>query len=238
MAKVETPYLIHPGDVRGQTRISWLDSRHTFSFGSFHNPQRMGFRSLRVINEDRVIPDEGFGTHSHRDMEIITYVIEGALAHKDSLGSGAVIRPGDAQIMSAGTGITHSEFNASSTEPVHFLQIWIVPNQKNLRPRYEQKHFPLEERRGKLQLMFDPQGREGAVTIFQDAQIYTAVLENDETMAYELDRDRYGWLQVARGIVHLNGEELRQGDGVQILGKQSLDIGTPDSTEFLLFDLV
>lgn len=237
MAKVATPYLVYPGGDRGQTRIDWLDSRHTFSFGNFYDPQRMGFRSLRVINEDRVIPDAGFGRHSHRDMEIITYVIEGALAHRDSLGSGAVIRPGDAQIMSAGTGITHSEFNGSSTEPVHFLQIWVVPNQKNLPPRYEQKSFPLAERRGQLQLMFDPQGRDGAVTIFQDAQIYAAILESGEEITYELGRDRYGWLQVARGTVQLNGEELNEGDGIQISEQQTLNISTTDSAEFLLFDL-
>ena len=237
MPKVETPYLIHPGDVRGLTKINWLDSRHTFSFGSFDNPQRMGFRSLRVINEDRVIPGAGFGSHSHRDMEIITYVIEGAIAHKDSLGSGADIRPGDAQIMSAGTGITHSEFNASATEPAHFLQIWIIPNQQNLPPRYEQKHFPLAERRGRLQLMFDPQGKEGAVTIFQDAQVYAAILEKGETITYDLKRDRYGWLQVVRGGVLINGESLGEGDGIQISAKQSLNISTDSSAEFLFFDL-
>ena len=170
MEKVGAASLIHKGDDRGKSKINWLDSRHTFSFSNFYDPQRMGFRSLRVINEDRVKPGAGFGTHSHRDMEIITYVIEGELAHKDSIGSGAIIRPGDAQIMSAGTGITHSEFNASSTEYVHFLQIWILPNREGIQPRYDQKHFPLDERWGKLQLMFDSEGREGAVKIFQDAE--------------------------------------------------------------------
>lgn len=237
MTTVEAPDQIHLSDDRGRAKISWLDSHHTFSFGNFYDPQRMGFRSLRVINEDRVIPDAGFGRHSHRDMEIITYVIDGALAHKDSLGSGAVIRPGDAQIMSAGTGITHSEFNASSTEPVHFLQIWVIPNQQSLPPRYEQKHFPLAERRGRLQRMFDPEGRDGAVTIFQDAQIYAAMLEQGETISYDLGRDRYGWLQVVRGSIHLNGEVLGEGDGIQISGTRSLRTSTPNRAEFLLFDL-
>ena len=231
----EITHLIHDRNVRGRTKIGWLDSYHTFSFGNFYDPERMGFRSLRVINDDRVIPGAGFGTHSHSNMEIITYVLDGALEHKDSLGNGEIIRPGDAQIMSAGTGITHSEFNASSTEPVHFLQIWIVPN-RQVQPRYEQKHFPLSTRRGNLQLIADPQGRGDAVTIYQDAQIYTAILES-ETATYDLGSDRYGWLQVARGIVQLNGEELREGDGVQILGGQHLDISTPDNAELLLFDL-
>ena len=162
MSKVEITNLIHDRHVRGHTKIGWLDSYHTFSFGQFYDPNRMGFRSLRVINEDMVIPGAGFGTHSHRDMEIITYVLDGALEHKDSLGNGAVIQPGDAQIMSAGTGITHSEFNHSPNEFVHFLQIWIIPDRQNLQPRYEQKHFPLKNRRGKLQLMVDSQGRDGA----------------------------------------------------------------------------
>lgn len=237
MEKVETASLIHKGGDRGKSKINWLDSRHTFSFSNFYDPQRMGFRSLRVINEDRVKPDAGFGAHSHRDMEIITYVIEGELAHKDSIGSGAIIRPGDAQIMSAGTGITHSEFNASSTEYVHFLQIWILPNCEGIQPRYDQKHFPLDERWGKLQLMFDSEGREGAVKIFQDAQIYASILTEGEVVGYDLKRGRYGWLQVARGTVHLLGEALTAGDGIQITGDQHLDIRTPSSTEFLLFDL-
>ncbi|MBE9166500.1 pirin family protein [Pleurocapsales cyanobacterium LEGE 06147] len=237
MSKAEITNPIHDRHARGHTKTGWLDSYHTFSFGGFYDPNRMGFRSLRVINDDRVVPGAGFSSHSHRDMEIITYVLDGALEHKDSLGNGAVIYPGDAQIMSAGTGITHSEFNPSSTEPVHFLQIWIIPNRQDLQPRYEQKHFPLETRRGKLQLIVDPQGREGAVTIHQDVQIYAAILDVGETITYDLECERYGWLQVARGTVQLNGEELREGDGVQMLGGQHLDISTLNSAELLLFDL-
>ncbi|GAB4536977.1 MAG: pirin family protein [Pleurocapsa sp.] len=229
--------LIHDRHVRGHTKIGWLDSYHTFSFGGFYDPSRMGFRSLRVINDDRVIPGAGFGSHSHSDMEIVTYVLDGALEHKDSLGNGTVIYPGDAQIMSAGTGINHSEFNHSHSEPVHFLQIWIIPDQKDLEPRYEQKHFPLETRQGKLRLLVDPQGRDGAVTIHQDAQIYTATLDAGEKIDYELESDRYGWLQVARGTVQLNGEELREGDGVQMPGGQQLEITTCNGAELLLFNL-
>ena len=237
MSKTGAINLIHDRHARGQTKLGWLNSYHTFSFGDFQDPSRMGFRALRVINDDRVVPGAGFGTHGHRDMEIVTYVLNGALEHKDSLGNGAVIHPGNAQIMSAGTGITHSEFNASSTDPVHFLQIWIIPNQQNLQPRYEQKHFPVAMRRGKLQLIFDSHGRGDAVTIYQDAQIYASLLEEGETIAYDLKSDRYGWLQVARGIVQLNGEKLNEGDGVQLLGGQCLDISTPNLAELLLFDL-
>lgn len=237
MTRANSVNLIHDRHARGRTQLGWLDSYHTFSFGGFRDPNRMGFRSLRVINDDRVVPGAGFGVHSHSDMEIITYVLEGALEHSDSLANGAVIRPGDAQIMSAGTGITHSEYNASSTEPVHFLQIWIIPNQRGIQPRYAQKHFPREQRRGKLQLMFDSEGREDAIVIYQDAQVYSASLEAGETISYDLDQGRYGWIQVASGILHLNGQELREGDGVQLLGNQPLNIETPISAEFLLFDL-
>ncbi len=232
-----TTKLIHDRDNRGHTQIGWLDSYHTFSFGSFFDRDRMGFRSLRVINDDRVIPGAGFGTHSHRDMEIITYVLDGALEHADSLGNGAVIRPGDAQIMSAGTGITHSEYNASATDPVHFLQIWIAPNRFGIQPRYDQQHFSLEERRGKLQLMFDSKKREGSVVIYQDAQVYSSILESGEAISYNLESRRYGWLQVARGTLHLNKQELHEGDGIQLLGNQGLSITTPSNAEFLLFDL-
>lgn len=232
-----TTKLIYDRDHRGHTQSSWLDSYHTFSFGSFLDRGRMGFRSLRVINDDRVIPGAGFGTHSHRDMEIITYVLDGALEHADSLGNGAVIRPGDAQIMSAGTGITHSEYNASATDPVHFLQIWIVPNQFDIQPRYNQQHFSMEERRGKLQLMFDSEKRKESILIYQDAKIYSSILEAGETISYNLESRRYGWLQVARGTLCLNDQELREGDGIQLLGNQRLYITTLISAEFLLFDL-
>ena len=232
-----TTDLLHDRNHRGRTQLGWLNSYHTFSFGGFQDPNRMGFRSLRVINEDRVVPGAGFPTHSHRDMEIFTYVLAGALEHQDSLGNGAVIRPGEAQIMSAGTGITHSEFNASQEAPVHFLQIWILPNEPELPPRYEQREFPLEERQGHLKLIAAQDGREGAVKIFQDVDLYTAVLEPEQQIRYDLAANRFGWLQVARGIILLNGEELREGDGLQLAGDRTLDIATPIGGEILLFDL-
>jgi quercetin 2,3-dioxygenase len=230
-------HLIHNRSDRGHTKIGWLDSFHTFSFGNFYDPSRMGFRSLRVINDDRITPGAGFGTHGHRDMEIFTYVLEGALEHKDSLGTGSVIRPGEAQIMSAGTGITHSEYNHSQTEPVHLLQIWILPETQGLKPRYDQKAFPLEERRGKLCLIAAKDGRDGAVKIFQDADLYTSVLSDGDVVNYHLKPNRYGWLQIAQGIVNLNGEELRAGDGVQLNGEEQLEISTNIGGEILLFDL-
>ncbi|MEM6436306.1 MAG: pirin family protein [Cyanobacteria bacterium P01_D01_bin.115] len=229
--------LLHDRNHRGRTQLGWLNSYHTFSFGGFHDPERMGFRSLRVINEDRVVPGAGFPTHSHQDMEIFTYVLEGALEHQDSLGNGAVIRPGEAQIMSAGTGITHSEFNASGDNPVHFLQIWILPNQQQLAPRYEQREFSLEERQGHLRLLAAQDAREGAVKIFQDVDLYTAIVEPEHPLCYELAVNRYGWLQVARGIILLNGEELREGDGLQLGGDRTLEIATDVGGEILLFDL-
>jgi quercetin 2,3-dioxygenase len=237
MSQPKITNLIHDRHARGHSKIGWLESYHTFSFGEFRDPDRMGFRALRVINDDRVIPGAGFAAHSHRDMEIVTYVLTGALQHKDSLGNGAIIRPGDAQIMSAGTGITHSEFNASADEPVHFLQIWVIPDRQGLQPRYEQKHFPPAERQGKLRLIVDSQGRDGAVTIHQDVQIYSAVLTEGDRIIYDLQENRSGWLQVAGGIVQLNGEELRAGDGVQLSGGQRLAIGTSTQAEMLFFDL-
>ncbi len=229
--------LIHDRSARGHTKIGWLDSYHTFSFGNFYDPKRLGFRSLRVINDDRVLPGAGFGAHSHRDMEILTYVLEGALEHKDSLGTGAVIYPGEAQVMSAGTGITHSEFNASQTDPVHFLQIWIIPDTQGLPPRYEQRAFPLEEKKGKLRLIAAKDGREGAVTIHQDVDLYTSVLEAGDVVTYALKPNRYGWLQIAQGVAILNGQELRAGDGVQISSSEQLQISTHIGAEILLFDL-
>jgi quercetin 2,3-dioxygenase len=230
-------HLIHDRDARGHAKIGWLDSYHTFSFSNFYDPNRMGFRALRVINEDRVIPGAGFGTHPHKDMEILTYVLEGALEHKDSLGTGSVIMPGDAQIMSAGTGIAHSEFNHSQTEPVHLLQIWILPDEQGLKPRYEQRTFPLEEKKNKLRLIAAKDGRDGAVTIHQDVDIYAAVLEPQNTVTFEVRPNRYAWLQIAKGRITLNGEPLSAGDGVQINGSESLTIGTDATAEILLFDL-
>ena len=237
MSQNTVTHLIHDRNARGQTKIGWLDSYHTFSFGNFYDPNRMGFRSLRVINDDRVVQSAGFGTHGHRDMEILTYVLEGALEHKDSLGTGSVILPGEAQVMSAGTGITHSEYNHSQTEPVHFLQIWILPDKQGLKPRYEQKAFPIEEKRGKLRLIAAKDGRDGAVTIHQDVDLYASVLEPGDVINYHLQPHRYAWLQIAQGIATLNGEELRAGDGVQISVEEQLQISTQLGAEILLFDL-
>jgi quercetin 2,3-dioxygenase len=222
---------------RGQSRTGWLDSRHTFSFSDYYDPAEMGFRSLRVINEDRVIPGAGFPRHGHRDMEIVSYVLGGALEHKDSLGNGAVIRPGEVQRMSAGTGILHSEFNPSKTEPLHFLQIWIVPDRVGLPPSYEQKVFPLAERRGKLRLVASPDGRDGAVTLHQDARLFIADLEPGERAAYAAERGRGLWLQAARGIIALNGTEMREGDGAAAENEPTLVIEAETQAEILLFDL-
>jgi quercetin 2,3-dioxygenase len=230
-------HLIHDRDARGKTQIGWLDSRHTFSFGGFQDPQRMGFRTLRVINDDRVIPGAGFGTHSHQDMEIITYVLSGELAHQDSLGNGEIIKPGDAQIMSAGTGITHSEFNPSESNPVHFLQIWILPNQNGIAPRYEQRSFSPTEKQGKLRLIAAPDGRDGAVTIYQDVELYVVQLEPGQTIDYQVKPERFAWVQVAQGNLTLNDESLQAGDGVQISGAEDLTIRADTGAEVLIFDL-
>ncbi|MEA5596011.1 pirin family protein [Rivularia sp. UHCC 0363] len=230
-------HLIHDRNHRGRTQIGWLDSYHSFSFGGFYDPKRLGFRSLRVINDDQVAPGAGFPTHGHRDMEILTYVLEGALEHKDSLGTGSVIRPGEAQIMSAGTGIMHSEFNHSESQPVHLLQIWIIPEKQGLKPRYEQKSFSVEERTGQLRLIAAHDARDGAVKVYQDVDLYTSILQPDDKISYHTQRDRYTWLQVAKGIINLNGEELRAGDGVQFDGEIQLEMTTNVGGEILLFDL-
>jgi quercetin 2,3-dioxygenase len=232
-----TVYTIHDRNLRGHSKIGWLDSRHTFSFGNFQDPNRMGFRSLRVINDDRVIPGAGFGTHGHKDMEILTYVLEGELAHKDSLGTGAVIRPGDVQIMSAGTGIQHSEFNNSESEPVHFLQIWMLPDRQNITPRYDQRDFPLAEKQGKLRLVGSKDGREGSVVIHQDMDLYVSVLSAGDSVVFETQPNRFAWIQVARGMATLNGESLREGDGVQINSSELLELTAESTAEILLFDL-
>jgi quercetin 2,3-dioxygenase len=229
--------VVHNSNSRGHTKISWLNSYHTFSFGNFYDPNYMGFRALRVINDDTVIPGAGFGTHGHRDMEILTYVLSGALEHKDSIGTGSVIRPGDAQIMSAGTGITHSEYNHSQTEPVHFLQIWMLPKEQGLKPRYEQKTFSPEEKRGQLRLIAAKDGRDGAVTVHQDLDLYASILEKGDVVNYQLKSDRYAWIHVAQGVATLNGKELKTGDGVQVSGEEKLEISTNANAEILLFDL-
>ncbi len=230
-------HTIHDRNHRGHVQNSWLDSYHTFSFGNFRDPSRMGFRALRVINDDRIAPGGGFGTHGHQDMEILTYVLAGELAHKDSLGTGSVIRPGDVQIMSAGTGIQHSEFNHSDTEPVHLLQVWMLPDQQNITPRYDQRNFSLAEKQGKLRLVASKDGREDSVLIHQDIDLYVSVLSSGDRITFEMGSDRFAWIQVARGIVTLNGESLRAGDGVQINSPELLELTTDASAEILLFDL-
>ena len=229
---------LRPGNERGHANRGWLDSYHTFSFANYYDPKHMGFRDLRVINEDWIQPSVGFGAHSHRDMEIITYVLEGALEHKDSLGTGAVIKPGDAQRMSAGTGITHSEFNHSATEAVHLLQIWILPDTDQIEPSYEQRNFPLEEKLGKLRLIAAKNGREGAVKIHQDVDLYTSVLRNGDGIVYDLKPNRYAWLQVARGEIQVNDRALVAGDAISASESESLNISTNTEAEILLFDLV
>lgn len=229
---------LRPSNERGHANHGWLDSYHTFSFANYYDPNHMGFRALRVINEDRVQPGRGFGTHGHRDMEIITYVLEGAVEHKDSLGNGAIVTPGEVQRMSAGTGIMHSEFNPSQTEPVHFLQIWILPDQQGLQPSYEQRAFELEQRQGKLRLIAAKDGRDGAVTIHQDVDLYSAVLQPGDRVSHQLQPNRYGWLQVAQGAASLNGYALKAGDGVAVSQAESLNINTDSGAEILLFDLV
>lgn len=223
--------------LRGASRTGWLESRHTFSFGDYRDPEHMGFRSLRVLNEDRVIPGAGFPTHGHRDMDIISYVLEGTLEHQDSLGNGARIRPGDVQRMSAGRGITHSEFNPSQTEPLHFLQIWIIPDRTGLPPGYEQKEFPVAERRGKLRLVAGPDGADGAVTLHQDARLFVANLAPGEKVVHAVERGCGLWLQVARGIIALNGTEMRESDGAAVENESAVEIEADTDAEVLLFDL-
>jgi redox-sensitive bicupin YhaK (pirin superfamily) len=222
---------------RGHAHHGWLESFHTFSFAGYHDPEQMGFRDLRVINEDRVQPKRGFGTHSHRDMEIVSYVLAGALEHRDSLGTGSVIRPGDVQRMSAGTGVSHSEFNQSASELVHFLQIWILPEREGLRPSYEQKHFPAEERTGALQLVASGGGRDGSIRIHQDVELYATLLGAGDAVEHALRAGRHAWLQVARGSCELNGVPLEAGDGAAVSGESSLRMRGSGDAELLLFDL-
>jgi redox-sensitive bicupin YhaK (pirin superfamily) len=229
---------VRPAEARGRTAISWLDSRHTFSFNEYYDPQHMGFRALRVINDDRVLPASGFGTHGHRDMEVLTYVLSGGLAHKDSLGTGSVIRPGDLQRMSAGTGIRHSEWNASETEPVHFLQIWIIPATKGLPPSYEQATFGAVGHRDQLQLIASPEGRAGSLTVHQDVNVHALELTGGAAADLELARERHAWVQLARGSVVLNGTTLREGDGASASGETRLHFAAADDgADLLAFDL-
>ena len=222
---------------RGQADHGWLKSFHTFSFADYFDPDHMGFRKLRVINEDFVEPGQGFGTHPHRDMEILTYVLEGSVAHKDSMGNGSVILPGDVQRMSAGTGVTHSEFNPSDKEALHLLQIWILPDKTDIRPGYEQRMFNKADKLNRLRLVASGNPTDGAVKIHQDAKVYACVLEKGASVEQPLDNGRHAWLQVARGSVEANGTRLGQGDGAAVSKENSLQLKALEETEALLFDL-
>ncbi len=229
--------LIRRANERGYADHGWLRSFHTFSFADYYAPAHMGFRSLRVINEDRVQGGKGFGTHPHRDMEIISYVLSGGLQHRDSMGTGSVIRPGDVQRMSAGTGVTHSEFNASPTDEVHFLQIWLLPDARGHAPSYEQKHFSEAERENRLRLVASQDGREGSLTIHQDANLYASLLAPEQRVSHELASGRYGFLHVARGEVEVQGERLSAGDAARFETPGSISIVGREPSELLLFDL-
>lgn len=228
---------LRKSEERGRADFGWLDSRHSFSFGHYYDEKHMGFGPLRVINDDRVAPGGGFAPHPHSDMEIISYVLDGALEHRDSLGTGSVIRPGDVQRMSAGTGIRHSEFNASKSEPVHFLQIWIIPEKKGLAPAYEQKAFGESEKRGQFRLVGSRDGRDGSVTIHQDVDLHATLLSEGQVVTHALQSGRAAWVQVARGTVTLNGEPLREGDGVAIQTPGALRLEASSDSEVLLFDM-
>ena len=226
-----------PANQRGHFDHGWLNTYHTFSFSSYRDPRYMGFRSLRVMNEDVVQPGQGFGTHPHHDMEIITYVLEGALEHKDSMGNGEVLRPGEFQRMTAGTGITHSEFNPDRERPVHLYQIWLLPDRKGHEPSYEQKRFPEAERHNRLRLVASPDGAEGALHIHQDARVYLATLDRGAHVLHRLASDRHAWLQVLRGSVTLNGQPLDTSDGAAVSDETELAIEAASDAEIMLFDL-
>jgi quercetin 2,3-dioxygenase len=228
---------VRPAAARGATRIGWLDSRHTFSFGDYHDAAHMGFRSLRVINDDRVAPGAGFGKHGHRDMEILSYVLEGGLAHEDSTGGGGVIRPGELQFMRAGTGVTHSEFNASASEPVHFLQIWVVPDRSGLAPRYDQRAFDTEAARRGFVLLASRDGADGSIQVQQDVALWMTHLRDGDERVRRLAPGRHAWLHVARGSASLNGRPLEAGDGAALSDEPEVRLGARGDGEILLFDL-
>lgn len=229
--------LVRRSEDRGRANLGWLDSRHTFSFADYHDPRFMGYGPLRVINEDRVQAAQGFGTHGHRDMEIISYVLEGELAHRDSMGNGSVIRRGDVQRMTAGTGVQHSEFNHSKTELVHFFQIWVIPNRRNLPPGYEEKRFDDVEKRDRLRLVASGDGRDGSVTIHQDTDLYASLLTSGQEVTHTTERTRKGWVQLASGAVTVNGETLSPGDGAAIAYEETVTIKATADSELLLFDM-
>ncbi|MGH9456344.1 MAG: pirin family protein [Thermoanaerobaculia bacterium] len=222
---------------RGHFDHGWLDTWHTFSFADYYDPRYMGFRVLRVLNEDRVAPGKGFPPHAHRDMEIVTYVLQGGLEHRDSMGTGSVIRPGDLQRMSAGRGVTHSEFNVSQEEPVHFLQIWILPERSRIDPGYEQKTFPRDDRRGRLRLVASRDGRDGSLELHQDLSLYAAILEPGSPVRLEISPKRFGWIQVARGEITANGVTLRESDGAAWAEESAIELVAPTESEVLVFDL-
>ncbi|RMQ45407.1 hypothetical protein ALQ04_00651 [Pseudomonas cichorii] len=222
---------------RGAANHGWLKSFHTFSFANYYNPQEQGFSDLLVINDDRVAPGKGFGQHPHRDMEIFSYVLEGALEHKDTLGTGSVIRPGDVQLMSAGSGVAHSEFNHSHSELVHFLQIWIVPNVAGATPNYQQEHFSAAQKRGRLQLIISAEGNDGSLKVRQDVRVYAGLFNGNETASLELPANRHAYVHVARGSVVLNGEKLGEGDGVRLRDEQLIQFSEGVDAEVLVFDM-
>ncbi|HEX8746055.1 MAG TPA: pirin family protein [Pyrinomonadaceae bacterium] len=228
---------VRRAEERGHFDFGWLNTYHTFSFGDYFDPRNMGFRSLRVINEDWVEEGRGFPTHPHRDMEIITYILSGALEHRDSMGTGSVIRPGEVQRMSAGTGVTHSERNPSGEEPVHLLQIWIMPDKRNYRPSYEQKAYADEEKSGRFRLIASPDGSDDSVTIHQDARLFSSLLEPGQKIQHRLEPGRHAWVQVARGAIDINGTQLNQSDGAAISQEELLAITASEASEILLFDL-
>ena len=232
--------IVRAADARGHANFGWLDSRHTFSFGRYYDPKHMGFRALRVINDDRVTPGAGFGQHPHDNMEIISYVVEGALEHQDSMGNGSVIRSGDVQLMSAGTGVTHSEFNASSTESVRFLQIWLPPASRGLTPSYQQRHFAHEKRQNKLELLVSPDGVGDSLEIHRDVRIFGGLLETSKQLSYETSPDRYTWIQVVRGELLIDeSTTLHEGDGLAMIDASTVLIqgSSQEEAEFLIFDL-
>lgn len=228
---------VRPADARGHADHGWLDSHHTFSFADYHDPRHMGFRGLRVINEDRVAPGKGFGRHGHRDMEIVSYVLGGALGHKDSMGTGSTIVPGDVQRMSAGTGVMHSEMNASATEPVHFLQIWLLPEARGIAPGYEQKRFTDEEKRGRLRLVASRDGRDGSITVHADVDLHAGLFAAGERAELALRPGRHAWVHVATGAVRVNGKDLSAGDGAAISDEAAVVVEGTSGGEVLVFDL-
>lgn len=228
---------LRKAEERGGGENGWLDTRHTFSFARYYDPEQVGFSDLLVINDDRIAPDKGFGTHPHRDMEIFTYVLDGALAHRDSMGTGSTIRPGDIQMMSAGSGIMHSEFNASDSALVHLLQIWIVPNRQGVTPRYQQVHFADDEKRGQLRLIISPDGEHGSLSVYQDARVYAGLFDGEEQATLTLPDQRYAYVHLARGELTVNGQRLKAGDGLRVRDEKTLQFSAGQTAEVLVFDL-